>query len=132
MQPQPVRNPDAGGATGPTAGDRPGAERTTYYGRPSLKPAPFENPVVGSYIFLAGLSGAAQLLATLIRRSGRPDGAGAVRRGRMLALLAPTVGSALLIYDLHTPQRFYNMLRIFRRTSPMSMTVTHSFIRPTR
>jgi len=54
MQPQPLRNPDAGGATGPSGGDRPDPERTTYYGRPSLKPAPFENPVVGSYIFLPG------------------------------------------------------------------------------
>ena len=31
------------------------------------------------------------------------------------------VGSALLIIDLHTPSRFYNMLRIFRPTSPMSI-----------
>ena len=27
----------------------------------------------------------------------------------------------LLIYDLHTPKRFYNMLRIAKRTSPMSI-----------
>ena len=44
-----------------------------------------------------------------------------MRRGRYLALLAPLLGAPLLIYDLHTPQRFYNMLRIFRRTSPMSI-----------
>ena len=31
------------------------------------------------------------------------------------------VGAALLIIDLHTPTRFYNMLRIFRPTSPMSI-----------
>ena len=44
-----------------------------------------------------------------------------VRRSRYLSLLAPTVGSALLIYDLHTPKRFYNMLRIAKARSPMSI-----------
>jgi hypothetical protein len=38
----------------------------TYYGRPQLKPPPFNNWLVGSYVFLAGLSGAAQLLSTVI------------------------------------------------------------------
>ncbi|MGA7260526.1 MAG: NrfD/PsrC family molybdoenzyme membrane anchor subunit [Stellaceae bacterium] len=34
---------------------------------------------------------------------------------------AAVVGGPLLIIDLHTPQRWYNMLRIFRTTSPMSI-----------
>ncbi len=34
----------------------------TYYGRQQVKPAPFDPNVVGGYIFLAGLSGAAALL----------------------------------------------------------------------
>jgi protein NrfD len=38
-----------------------------------------------------------------------------------LSMLAPTIGSALLVWDLHTPKRFYNMLRIAKRTSPMSI-----------
>jgi formate-dependent nitrite reductase membrane component NrfD len=38
-----------------------------------------------------------------------------------VATLAPTVGALLLIWDLHTPQRFYNMFRIAKRTSPMSI-----------
>ncbi|MGI4945153.1 MAG: NrfD/PsrC family molybdoenzyme membrane anchor subunit, partial [Janthinobacterium lividum] len=44
-----------------------------------------------------------------------------VRRGRHLALLAPTLGSAMLVWDLHTPLRFMNMFRIFKPTSPMSI-----------
>jgi protein NrfD len=44
-----------------------------------------------------------------------------MRFGRQLALLAPVLGSPLLIADLHTPKRFYNMLRVFKRTSPMSI-----------
>jgi formate-dependent nitrite reductase membrane component NrfD len=93
----------------------------TYYGRPALKAAPFEKWVVGGYIFVAGLSGAAQLLSTIIDLGGRGKDDAVVSRGRWLSLLAPTIGSALLIYDLKTPKRFYNMLRIAKRTSPMSI-----------
>ncbi len=100
----------------------------TYYGRPQLKPAPFEPWIVGGYIYLAGLSGASALIGALaeaeamrrpsqIRRERRP----LVRRSRYLSLLAPTVGSALLVYDLHTPSRFYNMFRVAKKTSPMSI-----------
>lgn len=93
----------------------------TYYGRNQVKPAPFENPVVGSYVFLAGLSGAAQLLSSLLDLSRGPAAGRAVRRGRLLSMLAPTIGSLCLIYDLHTPKRFYNMLRVAKGTSPMSI-----------
>ncbi len=93
----------------------------TYYGRSQLKPAPFENWVVGGYIFLAGLSGAAAMLSALLDVSRGEDAAPAVRRGRYLSLLASTIGPALLVWDLHTPKRFYNMLRIAKPTSPMSI-----------
>ena len=92
----------------------------TYYGRPQLKAAPFNKVLVGTYVFLAGLSGAAALLSTLLDLTRGRASESAVRRGRYVALLAPTVGAACLIGDLHTPQRFYNMLRVFKRTSPMS------------
>ena len=100
---------------------RPGYDGSTYYDRPSLKHAPFNNAVVGGYISLAGISGASQLLGTLMKRGKVRDSERAVRNGRWLSLAAPTIGAVLLVYDLHTPQRFYNMLRIFRRTSPMSI-----------
>jgi protein NrfD len=92
----------------------------TYYGRSQLKAAPFGNWVVGGYIFCAGLAGASALISLIARISGAPGAAGTVRRGRYLALLAP-LSAALLVYDLHTPKRFYNMLRIAKRTSPMSI-----------
>jgi formate-dependent nitrite reductase membrane component NrfD len=101
--------------------DGPAWQGPTYYGRSQLKPAPFENRVVGSYIFLAGLSGAAAMLSALLDISRGEAAAPAVRRGRYLSLLAPTIGAGLLIWDLHTPKRFYNMLRIAKRTSPMSI-----------
>lgn len=90
----------------------------TYYGRPALKPSPF-GWMVGAYIWVAGLGGAAQIIATLADFLGASETV--VRRGRHIAFATAPVGGALLIADLHTPQRFYNMLRIFRRTSPMSI-----------
>jgi protein NrfD len=92
----------------------------TYYGRSQLKAAPFENWVVGGYIFCAGLAGASALIATIAGFSRAPGIAHTVRRGRYLALLGP-LSATLLIYDLRTPKRFYNMLRIAKRTSPMSI-----------
>jgi formate-dependent nitrite reductase membrane component NrfD len=44
-----------------------------------------------------------------------------VRNGRYIAVTGAAAGAALLVADLHTPQRWYNMLRIFRPTSPMSI-----------
>ncbi len=93
----------------------------TYYGRSQLKAAPFENWVVGGYIFLAGLSGASALISAVVDATRGRSAAATVRRGRYLSLLAPTIGSVLLVWDLHSPKRFYNMLRIAKRTSPMSI-----------
>ncbi|HEY0183652.1 MAG TPA: NrfD/PsrC family molybdoenzyme membrane anchor subunit [Rhodopila sp.] len=93
----------------------------TYYGRAQLKPAPFNNALVGSYVFLAGLSGAAQVLATALDYAAISDAEPVVRHGRLLSLLAPIIGTVCLICDLHTPKRFYNMLRLVKTTSPMSL-----------
>src|SRR5690606_697040 len=74
------------------------------------------------YIWLAGLAGAAQLLAALVLMIA-PDmetAAAVTRPARYGALTAAVIGTALLIADLLTPRRFLNMLRIFRGTSPMS------------
>lgn len=93
----------------------------TYYGRRQLKEAPFENWVVGGYIFLAGISGGASTVAGAARFAAGETADPLMRRSRWLSLLAPTIGSALLVYDLHTPQRFLNMMRVAKRTSPMSI-----------
>ena len=107
----------------PRGGDgrRPGWRGPTYYGRSQLKPAPFNNYMVGGYIFLAGLSGSSALLSGLADLAAPRRSAGLVRRARWLMMLAPTLGSALLVWDLHSPKRFYNMLRVAKITSPMSI-----------
>jgi formate-dependent nitrite reductase membrane component NrfD len=93
---------------------------TTYYDQPQLKKSHW-GVRVALYIFIAGLSGGAQLIATAADFAGGEQDRGTVRRGRHIALLAIVFGPPLLIWDLHSPDRFYNMLRIFRRTSPMSI-----------
>ncbi len=124
-QPTPIRAPDERPETGKDAHDtirRPGKwDGPTYYGRSQLKPAPFNNWVVGGYIALAGLSGASAIIGAIAEATQGRAARKLARRSRYLSLLAPTIGSALLVWDLHTPQRFYNMMRIAKRTSPMSI-----------
>lgn len=91
----------------------------SYYAQPALKNPQWDWKVSG-YIALVGVAGAAQALAFLGRLRDREGFRGAERNAGRLALGAVGVGSALLIADLKTPRRFYNMLRILRPTSPMS------------
>ncbi len=92
----------------------------TYYGMPALKTS-YYGWLVVLYFFIGGLASAAQFLATAIDLFGTKADRPVVRAGRYLALVGALVSPVLLIADLHTPQRWYNMLRIFRRTSPMSI-----------
>lgn len=92
----------------------------TYYGRPAIKPSLY-GWTVGLYIFVGGLAGAAQILATAADLLGVPDASGVILGGRVLALAGAIIGAVLLIVELHTKERFANMLRIFRPTSPMSI-----------
>ena len=91
----------------------------TYYGRPALKPSLY-GWMVASYIFIGGLAGAAQIIATAADLLGM-RGDTAILAGRVIALAGAVLGGVLLIADLHTWRRFYNMLRIFRPTSSMSI-----------
>jgi protein NrfD len=92
----------------------------TYYDQPALKPSPWTWEVA-TYIFLAGLGGSAQIIATAADLLGGRQRRSIVRNGRHLAVASAVLGAPLLISDLKTPRRFYNMLRIFRPTSPMSI-----------
>ncbi|MDP9393868.1 MAG: polysulfide reductase NrfD, partial [Actinomycetota bacterium] len=95
----------------------PKAEFQSYYGRPVLKPPVWKGDIAG-YLFAGGLSAGSALLAAGADLTGRP----ALRRGGRLAALA-TLGAStyLLIHDLGRPDRFYNMLRVAKPTSPMSV-----------
>lgn len=92
----------------------------TYYGKPTVKPSVY-GWLVWSYVYVAGIAGGAQLIATVADLVGKPRLRSVVRNGRYLAMAGPVLGVPLLIADLHTPNRWYNMMRIFRKTSPMSI-----------
>lgn len=95
----------------------PEAEFTSYYGRPIVKPAPWEDDVA-AYLFLGGLSAGSALLAA----GGQLTGNDLLRRNcRYAALTAAGLGTVALIKDLGRPERFLNMLRTFKITSPMSV-----------
>jgi protein NrfD len=95
-------------------------EGPTYYGHSTVKPSPF-NWMVAAYIFVGGVGGAAQLISALADLRGRGEAKTLVSPGRYVAFASSIVGPPLLIGDLHTPSRWFNMLRIFRGTSPMSI-----------
>jgi formate-dependent nitrite reductase membrane component NrfD len=95
-------------------------EGVSYYGLPAVK-AGYYHWLVAAYFFIGGLASAAQFLAAAIDLTGGQESRSTVRTGRYLALLGALVSPPLLIADLHTPRRWYNMLRIFRRTSAMSI-----------
>jgi hypothetical protein len=91
----------------------------TYYGRPALKPSLY-GWIVAFYIFVGGLAGGTQIIATAADLLGTRGGA-VILGGRVIALAGAVLGGILLVVDLHTKRRFYNMLRIFRPTSAMSI-----------
>ena len=96
------------------------AETPTYYGLPAVKRSHY-GWVIATYFFVGGLAGAAQVIAQIVDLVGSREDTQVVRAGRYLALLGSLISPLLLIRDLHTSSRWFNMLRIFRPTSPMSI-----------
>ncbi len=116
MQTQPIERAPYGrhqGVPAPYQGQ-------TYYEQPVLNPSHY-GQLVATYLFIGGVAGASQMIATIADLSGGEKSSSVVRAGRYLALGGAVAGPAFLIADLHTPERWYNMLRIFRRTSAMSI-----------
>jgi hypothetical protein len=95
----------------------PEAEFSSYYGRPVVKPAPWGHEVA-AYLFLGGVAGGSGLLAAGAQLTGRTT----LRRNtRLSALVAVSLGAVALVKDLGRPERFVNMLRTIKLTSPMSI-----------
>lgn len=122
----PARERWGRGFTGPSEGrGRRGGEMRmvpeavprSYYGHPVLK-APVWKPEVPAYLFTGGLAGASAVLAAGARLSGDDLLA---RRSLLVSLGAVSVSPVLLIRDLGRPERFLNMFRVLKVTSPMSV-----------
>lgn len=105
----------------------PPAEFESYYGRPILKVTRWQEPHMPAYLFLGELSGAAAVLGAAAGLAGRPN---LVTAGRLLSAAAAAGGAAFLTAELGRPERFLNMLRVAKPTSPMSIgswiLVTHN------
>lgn len=95
----------------------PDVEFSSYYGRQVVKAPPWENPIA-VYLFLGGVAGGSALLGVGGQLTGRKK---LRRNGRLAALGGAALGSLALVVDLGRPERFLNMLRTFKLTSPMSV-----------
>src|SRR5581483_8123899 len=96
----------------------PPAEAVGYYGLPVLK-APVWTWEIPLYFFVGGTAGAAAVLAAAYAMFGQAPLV--ARRARWIALAGGLLSPVLLISDLGRPERFLNMLRVFKWRSPMSM-----------
>ncbi|MFL6164337.1 MAG: NrfD/PsrC family molybdoenzyme membrane anchor subunit [Jatrophihabitantaceae bacterium] len=93
-------------------------EFTSYYGRPILKEPTWEARDIAGYLFTGGLAGASSIMAAGAQYTGLPRLA---RVSRLGAFAAIGVSAVALVHDLGRPGRFFNMLRVAKPTSPMSM-----------
>jgi hypothetical protein len=89
----------------------------SYYGRPVIK-EPVWKAEIPWYLFTGGLGGASAALSAAARVRGYELLA---KRSIYIGAAADAVSPLLLISDLGRPERFLNMLRVFKVTSPMSV-----------
>ncbi|SFO20854.1 Polysulphide reductase, NrfD [Pseudonocardia ammonioxydans] len=96
----------------------PDADFRSYHDRPIIKPPVWKVPDVPAYLYLGGTAGVAASLAALADLTGR---AGLRRSGRLVAAGGAVTSVAFLIHDLGRPERFLNMMRVIKPTSPLSV-----------
>jgi formate-dependent nitrite reductase membrane component NrfD len=96
----------------------PEAEFSSYYGRPVIQEPVWAPVDVAGYLFLGGLAGASSVLAAGAQLSGYRQLA---RVGKIGALGAISLSVVALVHDLGRPERFGNMLRVFKPSSPLNV-----------
>jgi DMSO reductase anchor subunit len=96
----------------------PDAEPVSYYGQPVLNRPTWKSLDIAGYLFVGGLAGASAVFGAAAQVTGRRSTARVAKLG---ALGGITLSAAALVHDLGRPSRFYNMLRVFKPTSPMSV-----------
>jgi hypothetical protein len=95
----------------------PDVEFSSYYGRSVVKPMPWKHEIP-AYLFLGGVAAGSGLLGTGAAATGLDV---LRRRSRLTAMAAVAASGGLLVADLGRPERFLNMLRTVKLTSPMSV-----------
>jgi hypothetical protein len=96
----------------------PEAEARSYYGRAIVKEPVWNVPDVPGYLFLGGLAGASASMAAVAQLTGHHE---LVRVGRIAAAAGALAGAGALVHDLGRPDRFLNMLRVLKVSSPLSV-----------
>jgi formate-dependent nitrite reductase membrane component NrfD len=99
------------------------SERARQGDAPDTMQGPVMNPAVWTwevplYFWFGGIAAGSSFVALACDLSGDHRSARIARRVSLAALIP---SPPLLILDLGRPERFYNMLRIFKPRSPMSM-----------
>jgi len=89
-----------------------------YYGMPLLK-EPVWTWEVPAYFFVGGAAGAAAVVGAAAQIAGADRGL--VSDARWIAGAGAMLSGPLLVADLGRPERFLNMLRVFKVQSPMSV-----------
>ncbi|MDQ2775834.1 MAG: polysulfide reductase NrfD [Acidobacteriota bacterium] len=92
----------------------------TYYDRPMLQESIW-GWAIPTYYYVGGLTGASLALGAAVMLRRDPELETLVDRCHLIGFIGATISGALLVYDLGRPERFLNMLRVFRPTSPMNM-----------
>ncbi|AXH96547.1 NrfD/PsrC family molybdoenzyme membrane anchor subunit [Ornithinimicrobium avium] len=95
----------------------PDAEFSDYYGQAVIKPVPWKHEIP-AYLFVGGIAGASGLIAAGASATGRHT---LRRNSRYTAIATVALSGAALVADLGRPERFLNMLRTVKLTSPMSV-----------
>jgi len=94
--------------------------RISYYDLPALK-EPVWTWEVPAYFYVGGAAGAAATIGAVLQVLDGDDSERLIRRCRDIAAIGTLVGSGLLVNDLGRPDRFLNMLRVFKPSSPLNM-----------
>jgi formate-dependent nitrite reductase membrane component NrfD len=75
---------------------------------------------VPAYFFVGGTASGAYIVTTIADMLGRREDRAHILAGRLIALCGVLVSVPLLVADLGRPERFLNMLRVFKPRSMMS------------
>src|SRR5262249_26599823 len=118
---------EADGARRRRSGRRPGGgvhgrSRMTealdgYYGRPIVK-EPVWQAEIPFYLFTGGVAGASSVLHGVARLAGNERLA---KSALYVGAAADAVSPLLLVSDLGRPERFLNLFRVFKVTSPLNV-----------
>ena len=99
---------------------QPEADDPSYYDRPMLN-EPIWEWAIPLYYYVGGITGASLVLAAAAQAIDGEKFERLIDRCHWIALAGASLSAGLLIWDLGRPWRFFNMLRVFRPTSPMNV-----------